>query len=414
MSETPQEPLTFSTEDDVLDLLTPVIEPCVWISRSQLLDTTPRRLFGRHFPETGVYNVFPEALDDRGGLLGMVLADGEEVPRDAETGMIYAMPNGDSLAFFLKGSELKVESYGLYQDIFSRNSGILETDAMRGKHVVILGCGSVGSLVALELARAGVGSFFLADADVMEYHNLCRHQCGIEDVGDYKVNAVRRRILQINPMAEVATFNGIVQNAPKDELDAFCADAVTLFVGCADNRNADVYANRIASYYGASFLSIGFWERAFAGELFYHIPSRGMPCYRCALGTGTSLSARAEANHHVYSTQEDLEALSFEPGISVDINYITTIGIKLAIDILCESDEGYRPRLLGHLSQYTLACNTSNPLVGGEMVGIFSYPLQVTTSLVVGFNDEECTSCGRCRLEMTEEPRRKTNEGRES
>lgn len=396
MNEMPEVPTTFTYEDDIAEFFKPKIEPCVWISYSQLCDTTPRNLLGRHFPDTGVYNVFPSTVDGQGSLLGVVLAEGEELPQDADAGKLYALPQGDSLTFYLGSKEIKTESYGLYQDIFSRNSGILETDTMSKKHVVILGCGSVGSLVALELARAGVGSFFLSDADVLEYHNLCRHQCGIEDVGDYKVNAVKRRILQINPMAEVVTNNVIIQNAPKDALDAFCENATTLFIGCADNRVADVHADRIASYYGASFLSIGFWERAFAGELFYHIPGRGMPCYRCALGTGSDLSSRAEANHHVYTTQEDLEAVNFEPGISVDINYITTIGIKLAIDILCESDDGYRPRLLGHLSQYTLACNTADPKIGGEMVSIFSYPLQVTTSLVIGFNDEECKSRGRC------------------
>ena len=59
---------------------------------------------------------------------------------------------------------------------------------MTEKKVVVLGCGSVGSLIAMELARSGVGNFLLVDADTLEYHNLCRHQCGIEDVGDLKVN----------------------------------------------------------------------------------------------------------------------------------------------------------------------------------------------------------------------------------
>ena len=142
-------------------------------------------------------------------------------------------------------------------------------------------------------------------------------------------------------------------------LDRFCVAGETVFVGCADNRTADVYSNRISIYYGAAFLSIGFWERAFAGEIFYHIPDKNMPCYECALGTGGNLSARAEANHHVYSNQEHIEGMKFEPGISVDINFITSIGIKLILDILNEGTEGYKSRLLNSLEQYTLVCNTS-------------------------------------------------------
>ncbi len=61
-----------------------------------------------------------------------------------------------------------------------------------------------------------------------------------------------------------------------------------------------------------------------------------MPCYACALGEGTELSARVQANHHVYSNQENIEGVRFEPGISkVDINFITRIGVKLKpLDIL--------------------------------------------------------------------------------
>ena len=127
-----------------------------------------------------------------------------------------------------------------------------------------------------------------------------------------------------------------------------------------------------------------------------------MPCYECALGSGGNISARAQANHHLYSNQENTEGLKFEPGISVDINFITTIGIKLIIDILNSYDEGYVPRLLNDLKQYTVVCNTNNPNIGGEMVEIFSYPLQVTTSLVVGFGQKKCHENCKCKYEMEE------------
>ena len=121
-----------------------------------------------------------------------------------------------------------------------------------------------------------------------------------------------------------------------------------------------------------------------------------MPCYYCALGDGGGISERAIANHHVYSMEENLELVKFEPGISVDIDFITTIGIKLILDILNKDENRYIPRLLNDLQQYTLVCNTSNPEIGGEMVEIFSYPLQVTTSLVVEYN--KCCD-GICRYE---------------
>lgn len=368
------------------------IEKTVFISEEQLKDAVPGKLYGKYFEDTRIYNIFPPELQERGDYLGELL------PQGSTPGQTFCGVIGDgSITFYCDGKKISVESYGLYQSIFSRNKGILETSVMNTKRVVILGCGSVGSLVAMELARAGVGHFLLADPDVMEYHNICRHQCGIEDVGDLKINALERKLKNINPRVQVGKFEGIVQNLPKAMLDEFCVPHETIFVGCADNRAADVYANRISIYYTAAFLSIGFWERAYAGEIFYHIPGRNMPCYECALGSGSNLSARAQANHHIYSNQEQTEGIKFEPGISVDINFITSIGIKLAIDILNSTNPGYVPRLLDNLKQYTLVCNTSNPEIGGEMVEIFSYPLQVTTSLVVNFG-EKCT--GECKYEL--------------
>lgn len=369
----------------------------VFISEEQLQSKKSTKIYGKYFEDTGIFNILPNALSDRGEYLGEILEEGSTPSSDGFCGI----KTSNGINFYLDGEKVSVESYGLYQSIFSRNKGILETDVMKKKCAVIIGCGSVGSLVVMELARAGVENFVLCDADALEYHNICRHQCGIEDAGDLKVNALKRKILNINPNSNIRTFAGVIQNIPKEILDETVTPKETVFVGCGDNRASDVYANRIAIYYDAAFISIGFWERAYAGEIFYHIPHRNMPCYECALGKGNS-SGRVEANHHIYSNQENVEGIKFEPGISVDINFITSIGIKLIIDILNHTNQDYKPRLLNNLKQYTIVCNTSDPAIGGDIAQIFSYPLQVSTSLVVTFNCEKCKENYCCKYEMQE------------
>ena len=214
----------------------------VFISAEQLHNTHCGKLYGKYFEDTGIFNIFPVELSNRGEYLGDVLSENSIPSSDGFCGIITA----DGIDFYWRGEKAVTESYGLYQSIFSRNTGILETDVMKKKCAVIIGCGSVGSLVAMELARAGVEQYVLCDADTLEYHNVCRHQCGIEDVGDLKVNALKRKILNINPKANVKTFGGIIQNIPKDILDEMCVPLETIFVGCGDNRTADVYANKIA------------------------------------------------------------------------------------------------------------------------------------------------------------------------
>lgn len=302
---------------------------------------------------------------------------------ESESCRLVGYYEGEQVVFEWEGKRCELDPVRLKIDIFSRNTGILESDIMLKKGALIIGCGSVGSLVALELARAGVGRFFLIDMDIMGYHNICRHQCGVQDVGKYKVDAVRERILQINPSAQVRTSTCMIQEVALDELEQFCGpDAI--IVGCADNREGDLYADSmLGKPYKMPFVSIGFWERAFAGEIFYCLPE-GMPAYSDFMAALGDTSGRVNANTHLYMG----EVGSFEPGISADINFVTTIGVKLILDLLNRDNPGYTQRLRHHLSQYTLVCNTNDPKIGGEMAEIFSYPLQVTTSIEVEYADK--------------------------
>ena len=352
------------------------------------------RLYGYYHKTSGIFNVTGTRAGEGTRLLGCISRGGAA---SAGLGLLGRYDESGRLCFSYRGAPYTVEYYDVCLNVFSRNTGILESGVMLGKKAVILGCGSVGSYVALELARAGVGHFLLVDMDIVEYHNLCRHQCGIHDVGAYKVDALAARIRDINPNAEIVRARKPIEELNQKYFEHMCAGTDTVVVGCADNRAADAYANMIAARMGACFLSIGFWERAVAGEIFYWIPGRKMPCCACALGSVNT--PKAETNyHHVYSNELDATKIKFEPGISADISFITIIGVKLALDMLNISTEGYVPRLLDHLRQYTLVCNTEKPEIGGSIVEIFSHPLQITRSLKVNFN-KNCAADGQCMYE---------------
>ena len=268
---------------------------------------------------------------------------------------------------------------------------------MQRAGVIICGCGSVGSLAALELARSGVGRFLLIDPDLLAIENLCRHQCGLADVGRRKVLAVADRIRQINPQAVVFSEHLALEQLDPAVVARFCeANTNTLMLACADSRRTDRYASRLAAALSLPFLAIGLWERAFAGEIFYSHPGEAMPCYSCGFdGLAVELSARAEPGRRFYSNETELEKLHFQPGIAIDIAYVTEVGLKLALDLLNCNNPGHVPRLLGQLSQYTLVCNSNDPQLGGERAEIFSHPLQVTTSIQVGYGN----GCPPCQLQ---------------
>lgn len=74
-----------------------------------------------------------------------------------------------------------------------------EKDSSR---VHIIGCGSVGSTVAENLARSGVTKFTLWDFDYVESHNIVNQMFTQNDIHRLKVEALRDIILAINPDAE--------------------------------------------------------------------------------------------------------------------------------------------------------------------------------------------------------------------
>ena len=72
--------------------------------------------------------------------------------------------------------------------------------------VCIFGIGGVGGYVAEALARSGVGHLDLVDNDVICLSNLNRQIIATHrNLGEYKVDAMKERILSINPDAEVVT-----------------------------------------------------------------------------------------------------------------------------------------------------------------------------------------------------------------
>jgi hypothetical protein len=79
------------------------------------------------------------------------------------------------------------------------------------KHVALVGVGSLGSQVAMQLARAGAGRLTLIDPDILNAENLGRHVLGIDDLGRYKVDAMRDRLMRDVPSVEVTAVPSWVE-----------------------------------------------------------------------------------------------------------------------------------------------------------------------------------------------------------
>ena len=136
----------------------------------------------------------------------------------------FSLPNteGDSATraeyvFLLQRSDNQIRAYWYC----SSNDGMFRECALVGwstseelrippehvglseKQIGIVGLGSVGSKVAVSLARSGVRKFVLIDDDLLLPENMCRNELNWASVGLHKAEAVKEAISVVVPGVDV-------------------------------------------------------------------------------------------------------------------------------------------------------------------------------------------------------------------
>lgn len=91
-------------------------------------------------------------------------------------------------------------------EMTSRFSGATWFKSVKDKDVAVLGCGGIGSWVAVLLARTGVGTIILIDPDTVEESNMSGQFFAIPDIGQAKVLSVFREIKRFAPEPLVFSY----------------------------------------------------------------------------------------------------------------------------------------------------------------------------------------------------------------
>ncbi|HHZ6874063.1 TPA: ThiF family adenylyltransferase [Pseudomonas aeruginosa] len=92
-------------------------------------------------------------------------------------------------------------------DSIRLDPGYVRLNAAR---VAVVGCGSVGSKVAVHLARSGVGQFVLVDGDVLASGNLVRNELDWRAVGMHKSQVLASRLQEVSADCEVISRTTIL------------------------------------------------------------------------------------------------------------------------------------------------------------------------------------------------------------
>ncbi|MDO4172109.1 MAG: ThiF family adenylyltransferase, partial [Prevotellaceae bacterium] len=122
------------------------------------------------------------------------------------------------------------------QNIFNRAERLLGTETMQriaAKRVLIIGVGGVGSWCAESLVRSGIQSLTIVDSDCVCESNVNRQlMATMRTIGRPKVEALKERLLEINPTADITAICEIYS----EERNAlFNLDSFDYIIDCIDS-----------------------------------------------------------------------------------------------------------------------------------------------------------------------------------
>lgn len=147
---------------------------------------------------------------------------------------------------------------------------------LKQAHVLVIGCGGLGSSAALFLAASGVGRLVIADGDDVDSSNLQRQVVYREcDQGKNKAEAMAKQLTELNSLIAIRAIPKHLQGVQL-QMEISLADVV---LDCTDNietRHAVNQACHSAKTALISGSAIG-WQ----GQLASFDYQEDTPCYRC-------------------------------------------------------------------------------------------------------------------------------------
>jgi len=133
-----------------------------------------------------------------------------------------------------------------YKLLWFRSSMVFtdeEKELIQNARVGVIGVGGTGGIASEQLVRGGVGNITLVDPDIFELTNINRqHFCTISTIGMKKVEAGKKRLLEVNPFVNIRTFGDGINKDNAREI----VSGVDIIIDASDNKSAHYPLHRVA------------------------------------------------------------------------------------------------------------------------------------------------------------------------
>lgn len=142
------------------------------------------------------------------------------------------------------------------QDIFHRAELLLGKDKIQyigSRKAILFGIGGVGSWCAESLIRTGITNLTIVDSDRICITNVNRQMMATsKTIGQIKTEALKSRLLEINPEAQITTHQKIYN---KDTSSDFKLKEYDIIIDAIDSLDSKVHLIQSATATNALFVS---------------------------------------------------------------------------------------------------------------------------------------------------------------
>lgn len=132
-------------------------------------------------------------------------------------------------------------------DYLPTHEAIKKFNKIQNSHVVIIGCGAIGSWVSQLLCQNGITNFTLCDPDMVKHDNLNRSLFFYSDIGKKKIISLKESLKRTNKNVNVFCVDSFI-TCEKDVHNALGLSdgAADLVINCSDFPNVDTTSEFIS------------------------------------------------------------------------------------------------------------------------------------------------------------------------
>lgn len=217
--------------------------------------------------------------------------------------------------------------------------------ALTPKSVMIVGLGSGGSEIALNLACAGVGRLTLIDYDRLRPENYVRFIAGSAELGRRKIDIVQSAIRERELSTEVTAYAlNVVSEA--NRFRGILREGTDLVICATDSVLSRRTVNAAAVWFGTPCIIAGTLDGGRIGEVLRVLPYR-LPCYECLrMQLGTVLepteSDERAATPYVGSEEAAVQSTALRSDVALVASLATRVALhELAPEHFAETPASY-------------------------------------------------------------------------